>query len=57
MQHLWNAHAGRAADQASWGGALIQEHGDEAKAEGYGGRESVRIDGVQPYREGGIRYA
>ena len=41
MQHVWNTHARGAADQKSEESALLQEHRDEAKLEGYGGRESV----------------
>ena len=41
LQHVWNAYAGGAAAQAPENGALLQEHGDAGKTEGYGGRKSV----------------
>ena len=55
MQYVWNAHSGRVANKASEDGALLQEHGYEAKAEGCGGRESVCGDEIKTGREGGIR--
>ena len=50
---MWNAHASWAADQILEDGVMIHENGDEAKAEGCGGHESVRRYGVQLGREVG----
>ena len=49
---MWNEHKGSEADQASEDSALLQEHRDEDKAEGFVGPESVRRDRVQPARSG-----
>ena len=49
-----NAHANGEYDKSSEDGALLQEHEDEAKAEGCGGREYVYGYGIQPDREGGL---
>ena len=51
MQHVWNSHVSGEADQALDAGALLQEHVDEDKAEGCGGRYLVCGDEIQPDRE------
>ena len=51
MQHVWNAHAGGAADQSLKYSSLIQEHGYEANSEGCVGCDSVCGDAIQHDRE------
>ena len=55
MQYVQNSHVIGSADQASEAGALLQEHADEDKEEGCGGRELVCGYGVQTDREWGRR--
>ena len=54
LLHAQNAHSSGDAAQALEESVLLQEYGDVAKTEVFGGRKLVRRDGIQFDREGGV---